>query len=291
MNEKNIFSKNNESINIKKTNESKIKFNSGRWKEEEHNKFIEAILEYGNEWKKVQKIIKTRSSTQARSHAQKFFLRIKKNLSLKKINYNYNDNVNDKNSTLSLINDNEKFSIKYFFNLLYGNEKKEKNKINGKISLEQKEKFLNFLSNFSNLNDNINKSNKKLGKNIKKDINEDQLINQVNNSNNKIFNISKEKNKKILNFNYKDNSYHFQNNEINSTISESDKKHFFGKKRKNQFDPFLIHFEIESNLKEKEYLYDCNEKDNTLFVEDNYLFGNEQRNRKGSDIFDNFIHL
>ena len=291
MNEKNIFSKNNESINVKKTIESKIKFNSGRWKEEEHNKFIEAILEYGNEWKKVQKIIKTRSSTQARSHAQKFFLRIKKNLSLKKINYNYNDNVNDKNSTLSLINDNEKFSIKYFFNLLYGNEKKEKNKINGKISLEQKEKFLNFLSNFSNLNDNINKSNKKLGKNIKKDINEDQLINQVNNSNNKIFNISKEKNKKILNFNFKDNSFHFQNNEINSTISESDKKHFFGKKRKNQFDPFLIHFEIESNLKEKEYLYDCNEKDNTLFVEDNYLFGNEQRNRKGSDIFDNFIHL
>ena len=55
-------------------------FNSGRWSEEEHQKFIDGILEYGNEWKNVQKIIKTRSSTQARSHAQKFFLRIKKNL-------------------------------------------------------------------------------------------------------------------------------------------------------------------------------------------------------------------
>jgi SHAQKYF class myb-like DNA-binding protein len=48
-------------------------FHTGRWTEEEHRKFIDGILEYGNEWKKVQQIIKTRSSTQVRSHAQKFF--------------------------------------------------------------------------------------------------------------------------------------------------------------------------------------------------------------------------
>ena len=59
---------------LKKTS----KYNSGRWTQEEHLKFIDGILEYGNEWKKVQSLIKTRSSTQARSHAQKFFLRIKK---------------------------------------------------------------------------------------------------------------------------------------------------------------------------------------------------------------------
>ena len=59
---------------------NKNEFNNGRWSDEEHKKFIEGILEHGNEWKKVQKIIKTRSSTQARSHAQKFFLRIKKNI-------------------------------------------------------------------------------------------------------------------------------------------------------------------------------------------------------------------
>ena len=53
-------------------------FQTGKWTDEEHEKFIEGILNYGNEWKKVQQIIKTRSSTQARSHAQKFFLRIKK---------------------------------------------------------------------------------------------------------------------------------------------------------------------------------------------------------------------
>ena len=33
---------------------------------------------YGNEWKRVQVHIKTRSSTQARSHAQKFFIRLRK---------------------------------------------------------------------------------------------------------------------------------------------------------------------------------------------------------------------
>jgi SHAQKYF class myb-like DNA-binding protein len=53
-------------------------YNTGRWTDEEHKKFLEAILIYGNEWKKVQKCISTRSSTQARSHAQKFFLRIRK---------------------------------------------------------------------------------------------------------------------------------------------------------------------------------------------------------------------
>jgi SHAQKYF class myb-like DNA-binding protein len=57
------------------------KYSTGRWSQEEHNKFIEAMFLYGNEWKRVQQHIKTRSSTQARSHAQKFFIRLKKKLS------------------------------------------------------------------------------------------------------------------------------------------------------------------------------------------------------------------
>ena len=72
---------NNLTIKISKNEGEDLSYNSGRWTEEEHQKFIEGILEYGNEWKKVRKIIKTRTSTQARSHAQKFFLRIKKNIS------------------------------------------------------------------------------------------------------------------------------------------------------------------------------------------------------------------
>jgi SHAQKYF class myb-like DNA-binding protein len=45
---------------------------------EEHHRFIEALLKFGNEWKSVQKHVGTRSSTQARSHAQKFFVKIGK---------------------------------------------------------------------------------------------------------------------------------------------------------------------------------------------------------------------
>ena len=65
-------------ISSKDEENKECNFQTGKWTDEEHEKFIEGILNYGNEWKKVQQIIKTRSSTQARSHAQKFFLRIKK---------------------------------------------------------------------------------------------------------------------------------------------------------------------------------------------------------------------
>lgn len=54
-------------------------FNCGRWTEEEHRRFIEAIIKYGNNWKSVQAHVSTRSSAQARSHAQKFFYKIKSN--------------------------------------------------------------------------------------------------------------------------------------------------------------------------------------------------------------------
>jgi SHAQKYF class myb-like DNA-binding protein len=53
-------------------------YNCGRWNMDEHQRFIEAIMKYGNEWKLVQKHVGTRSSTQARSHAQKFFVKLKK---------------------------------------------------------------------------------------------------------------------------------------------------------------------------------------------------------------------
>ena len=57
---------------------SQSKYNTGRWSQEENRKFIEALFIYGNEWKKVQKYIQTRTSTQSRSHAQKFFIYFRK---------------------------------------------------------------------------------------------------------------------------------------------------------------------------------------------------------------------
>src|SRR5690606_23037215 len=58
------------------------RINSGRWKESEHKKFLEAIIYFGNDWKCVHKFIKSRSSTQARSHAQKFLLKLRKKLKI-----------------------------------------------------------------------------------------------------------------------------------------------------------------------------------------------------------------
>ena len=51
--------------------------NEGRWDTNEHMRFLEAINIFGNEWKEVKKYIGTRSSNQVRSHAQKFFLKLK----------------------------------------------------------------------------------------------------------------------------------------------------------------------------------------------------------------------
>lgn len=81
--EKNKSNDNNNAMS-KKRKKTKIisinpeeDINEGRWDPDEHMRFIEAINKYGNEWKEVQKYVGTRSSNQVRSHAQKFFLKLK----------------------------------------------------------------------------------------------------------------------------------------------------------------------------------------------------------------------
>ena len=60
------------------TNNSSLPKKNGRWTKEEHFRFLAALKLYGKEWRNVQKHVGTRSSTQARSHAQKFFLKLEK---------------------------------------------------------------------------------------------------------------------------------------------------------------------------------------------------------------------
>jgi len=57
-----------------------VQFNMGRWTKEEHKKFLKGIIEYGNNWKMIEQLIRTRSSSQARSHAQKYFVKVKKKI-------------------------------------------------------------------------------------------------------------------------------------------------------------------------------------------------------------------
>lgn len=62
-------------------------YKEGRWDSEEHQKFVKSCIIYGNNWRKVniifinnyfqvQKEIRTRSSAQIRSHAQKYVIRL-----------------------------------------------------------------------------------------------------------------------------------------------------------------------------------------------------------------------
>ena len=95
----NITDKKNSNNDQENDINNNSQFHTGRWTEEEHRKFIDGILEYGNEWKKVQQIIKTRSSTQARSHAQKFFLRVKKVIK----NNGGSFNINEKDKIIECI--------------------------------------------------------------------------------------------------------------------------------------------------------------------------------------------
>ena len=136
----------NNKIKTRRNNLSNIKYSCGRWKEDEHKRFIEAIIKYGNDWKQVQKYVKTRSSTQARSHAQKFFVKIKKS------------KVLDFNLDLS------KTSIKMFHDMIKEAPVDKYNKILNALNSvafergnNKKKKVIE--NNNNNLNNNIKNSN------------------------------------------------------------------------------------------------------------------------------------
>ena len=72
LNEKDL----NNSVNNSEENEDNLQ--KGRWNNDEHIRFIKGCLLYKNNWKKVKKYVKTRSSAQIRSHAQKYLIKLKK---------------------------------------------------------------------------------------------------------------------------------------------------------------------------------------------------------------------
>ena len=56
---------------------SNICLRYGYWSKSDHNKFIEALYLYENDWTRIQEYVNDRTDKQVHSHAQKFFLRLK----------------------------------------------------------------------------------------------------------------------------------------------------------------------------------------------------------------------
>lgn len=52
--------------------------NTGRWTAEEHLLFLQGLEQYGKGWKKIACLIKSRTVVQIRTHAQKYFQKVKK---------------------------------------------------------------------------------------------------------------------------------------------------------------------------------------------------------------------
>ena len=94
----------NNSLNFGDEKEENL---NGRWNQEEHIRFIKGCLLYGNNWKKVKKYVKTRSSAQIRSHAQKYLIKLNKkyhNYDFGKNQLNNNDNSLDNELIENFIN-------------------------------------------------------------------------------------------------------------------------------------------------------------------------------------------
>jgi len=215
---------NNERNYSKKRKDSK----SGRWTLKEHIEFLNGIAKYGNDLNKIK--INSRNSVQLRSHAQKFFKKLKKvNDEQLGINFtsNYIKNLKDMVIHIKAINKN--YDITNVF--LYLSEKYEKRvklkkkrnyiKNNNKENKENKEILLNEGKN-NNMANNINNTKNYEGNNKLLDKIDMDLINNfvaysyinivlINNINEQLKNL-------LILLNYI-NSFFIERNNVNNNMN------------------------------------------------------------------------
>ena len=212
-----------EETNSSSSMEPGVKFSVGRWTKEEHKNFLKGMKEYGNDWKMVQKIIKTRSRFQIRSHAQKYFMRLKKKV---------------KNSYM-------KFNAINLINYVFNNIKK----FNGgqPVTVNQRKRALNvIISNFRNFGkDEIESCNMV--------VKESKIMSSQNKGDKSTFfekeynkNITSKKNNIIIEINSVKND---DNIEDKNNVQEN-KMEFCNKKRKNT-SPINKIFQINKVIKHK----------------------------------------
>ena len=143
---------------------SNICLRYGYWSKSDHNKFIEALYLYENDWTRIQEYVKDRTDKQVHSHAQKFFLKLK-TFKDEKLGLDFtSSNVKSLDNIIYLIKQKES---------IYGNYGKLLHIISEKISFGKKplkkeqeilakkneKKKLNTFDNKSQISNNFNNFN------------------------------------------------------------------------------------------------------------------------------------
>ena len=149
--QKKTFPKNNEYKN--KDNNS----NGGRWNKDEQKRFAEAVLKFGNDWRKIQNHIFSRNITQVRSHAQKFLMKLKENDLVKNKGLDLTMSWTKTMNYLKIILNYEELK-----NILFSVEQSDEKKVSKKKSYKKKKNKSNaneIYSDYSGFNSSYDDTN------------------------------------------------------------------------------------------------------------------------------------
>ena len=243
---------------------------AGRWLIDEHQRFIDGVIKYGNNWRQVQKYVGTRSGTQTRSHAQKFFEKLKRSKIFKTEKYDFSRN------SLKLLHDimanlSEKEyeqTLKKLHSLTYRVDMKSDNE-DSEIN-ENEEKNEDVIL-FNNMNNSYYKEN---------DVNHEEVKEKIRFNNNE-FSYIETINDKLYNYNdylaynYNYTYYNINQQRLNFGIRSRKGSDIFNNKRKDSI------YEIEND----EEIIDYSEEYNNVKAN---VENNEDRtlNNQSND-FDN----
>ena len=223
--------------------------NNGRWNKEEQNRFAEAVLKFGNDWKKIQNYVFSRNITQIRSHAQKFLMKLKENKLVKDKGF-----VNNLSWTKVMNYLNKTLSYDELKELLFSVEKLGEKK-NGK-------------KNYKNLK-KIKKNNKNKEK-TEYSMNDSPTnsISETNNSNSYYLEYDKDGNINYNNFNLNEEDKYIINNKL-SKQEEEDKEIL--QKIIECFNPSSDNITLNTSFEESSFKKDENNIEYKLLNESNYI--------------------
>ena len=251
-----IFKKNNH----KEKKDKKGNLNEGRWSSEEHIKFIEALVKFGKNWKDVQKYVGTRTTAQARSHAQKFLLKLKM---FKTNNSSFDFSNSNIKNLLNVIEEikrkknNDEDEKQYVINTLINLSDSittENNIFNKHIR-----KFKNIKKN-KNMGQGENNANTILNNDDKKDLNNSHCLTTINNELN-LINLEEDEKKEEI-------AQKTIINNISINEGKSNKKSENNSKKEESSlsnNVNCIKLVEDNSLKYRDYLYNSNKK---LIVDD-----------------------